>query len=147
MPNHAGTSLCHPAEVRALTLREYARIQEFPDEWEFSGTPAQQYTQVGNAVPVRLGRIAGEVISSKLDDLKKKKWHIPTNKIENYRIVYIQSHVRTRQWFKEGETFVWNDGGSNGHVSYASPKTMRKSRQILGGDTYYGKKTSTKPLL
>ncbi|HEY7423988.1 MAG TPA: DNA cytosine methyltransferase [Gemmataceae bacterium] len=36
MPNHAGTALCHPTETRALTLRECARVQEFPDDWEFS---------------------------------------------------------------------------------------------------------------
>ena len=35
MPNHASTSLCHPTEVRALSIREYARIQEFPDDWGF----------------------------------------------------------------------------------------------------------------
>jgi DNA (cytosine-5)-methyltransferase 1 len=132
MPNHAGTSLCHPAEVRALTLREYARIQEFPDDWEFFGTPAQQYTQVGNAVPVRLGRIAGEVISSNLDILKKKKWKAHPGPLGNYRIVYVQSHVRTRQWFKDGETIAWNDGGCNGHASYAAPKTLRKCRRIQG---------------
>ena len=59
MPNHASTALCHPVETRALSLREYARIQEFPDEWEFSGTVSEQYRQVGNAVPTRLGKIAG----------------------------------------------------------------------------------------
>jgi len=48
MPNHAGTALCHPTEVRALTLKEYALIQEFPEDWEFCGTPSEQYAQVGN---------------------------------------------------------------------------------------------------
>ncbi len=67
MPCHASTSLCHPTETRALSLREYARIQEFPDEWTFHGTKAQQYAQIGNAVPVRLGRVAGEVIAEALD--------------------------------------------------------------------------------
>lgn len=67
MPCHASTSLCHPTETRALSLREYARIQEFPDEWAFHGTKAQRYAQIGNAVPVRLGRVAGEVIAEALD--------------------------------------------------------------------------------
>ena len=59
MPNHASTSLCHPTELRALSLKEYALIQEFPEGWEFCGTPMQQYTQAGNAVPVRLAARGG----------------------------------------------------------------------------------------
>ena len=54
MPNHASTALCHPIKTRALSLREYARIQEFPDDWQFCGTTSEKYAQVGNAVPVRL---------------------------------------------------------------------------------------------
>lgn len=109
MPNHASTSLCHPQEVRALTLREYARIQEFPDDWEFSGAPAQQYAQVGNAVPVRLGKVAGEVIISHLEDLKKRNWEPYPDPGENFRIESVQSHVRTRQWYKDGKTIIFGD--------------------------------------
>lgn len=74
MPNHASTALCHPAEVRALSLKEYALIQEFPADWSFHGTPSQQYAQVGNAVPVRLGQVAGEVIAKELDKLRLHNW-------------------------------------------------------------------------
>jgi DNA (cytosine-5)-methyltransferase 1 len=130
MPNHAGTALCHPTEVRALTLREYARIQEFPDEWEFCGTPAEQYAQVGNAVPVRLGRVAGTVIAKQLDELEDRAWRRYRDRPSAYRVVYVQSHVRTRQWFKDGETFVWRDGKENGDATYAAPKTKRKSRVL-----------------
>ena len=56
--------MCHPFEVRALTVGECARIQEFPDGWTFVGTATQQMKQVGNAVPTRLGRVAGEVIQA-----------------------------------------------------------------------------------
>ncbi|GHD46508.1 cytosine-specific methyltransferase [Thalassobaculum fulvum] len=132
MPNHASTSLCHPTEVRALSLKEYALIQEFPSDWEFSGTPAQQYAQVGNAVPVRLGRVAGEVVAQALDDLKRRKWKPEPGEIEEYRIVYVQSHVRTRQWFKNGETKVWSDGDLNKAVRYASPVTLRSERKMAG---------------
>src|SRR4029077_19488509 len=69
MPNHAGTALCHPTETRALTLRECARIQEFPDDWEFCGTTQQKYAQVGNAVPIRLGEICGDLLARQLSDL------------------------------------------------------------------------------
>lgn len=73
MPCHASTSLCHPTETRALSLREYARIQEFPDDWVFSGTKAQRYAQVGNAVPLSLGRVAGHVIAEALDRLHARE--------------------------------------------------------------------------
>jgi DNA (cytosine-5)-methyltransferase 1 len=130
MPNHASTSLCHPLEVRALTLNEYARIQEFPDEWEFFGTPSQQYAQAGNAVPVRLATVAGNVIAKALESLRKQSWKPLKETKEAYRVIYVQSHVRTRQWFKAGETFVWNDGNENSHATYAAPKTKRKSATL-----------------
>jgi DNA (cytosine-5)-methyltransferase 1 len=130
MPNHASTSLCHPLEVRALTLKEYAAIQEFPKDWEFCGTPAQQYAQVGNAVPVRLGEVAGEVIAEGLDRLAARNWKPYAKPPQHYRVVYIQSHVRTRQWFKAGETFVWNDGEANRSATYEAPQTLRKVSAI-----------------
>ncbi len=130
MPNHASTSLCHPTETRALTLREYARIQEFPDSWEVCGKTSEQYAQIGNAVPVRLGRVAGEVIAKQLDVLRERNWGRWPKKPDAYRIIYVQSHVRTRQWFKGGTTFVWRDGEENGHASYRPPKTRRRTKQI-----------------
>ena len=130
MPNHASTSLCHPTELRALTLREYARIQEFPDNWFFCGSPAQQYAQVGNAVPVRLGKVAGNVIAERLDELRSSKWKKCRAIPGPYRIIYVQSHVRTRQWYRNGITKIWKDGSDNGETNYAAPKTKRKSRTI-----------------
>jgi DNA (cytosine-5)-methyltransferase 1 len=130
MPNHAGTSLCHPTETRALTLREYARIQGFPDEWEVCGKTSEQYAQIGNAVPVRLGAVAGEVIAGQLDALSKRKWKPLPHKPESFRIIYVQSHVRTRQWFKDGETFVWSDGKPNDRAVYSLPKTKRKTTRM-----------------
>ncbi len=130
MPNHSGTSLCHPTEVRALTLREYARIQEFPDDWILAGKPAEQYAQVGNAVPTRLGYVAGEVIASQLDMLHARKWQPYPQKPDSYRIIYVQSHVRTRQWFKAGQAFVWQDGEETDNPSYRAAKTQRKARGI-----------------
>jgi DNA (cytosine-5)-methyltransferase 1 len=130
MPNHASTSLCHPTEVRALTLKEYALIQEFPPDWAFAGTPMQQYAQAGNAVPIRLGRVAGEVVAGALDDMKRRRWQPEDGHPEEYRIVYVQSHVRTRQWYKNGETKVWADGEANKTVRYASPVTRRSERAM-----------------
>ncbi len=53
------TERCHPDETRPFTVREYARIQTFPDDWKFEGSLAQQYKQIGNAVPVNLGTEVG----------------------------------------------------------------------------------------
>ena len=51
-PVQKQTKRAHPEENRPLSVREYARIQCFPDEWSFSGAVSQQYKQIGNAVPV-----------------------------------------------------------------------------------------------
>ncbi len=54
-PAQKQTERCHPEETRPLTVREYARIQTFPDDWKFAGSVSSQYKQIGNAVPVNLG--------------------------------------------------------------------------------------------
>ena len=58
-PSQKQTERCHPDETRPFTVREYARIQSFPDWWEFSGTIGDQYKQIGNAVPVEMARRIG----------------------------------------------------------------------------------------
>jgi DNA (cytosine-5)-methyltransferase 1 len=58
-PAQKQTERCHPDETRPFTVREYARIQTFPDNWKFSGSLVQQYKQIGNAVPVNLGKEIG----------------------------------------------------------------------------------------
>jgi DNA (cytosine-5)-methyltransferase 1 len=58
-PAQKQTERCHPDETRPFTVREYARVQTFPDNWKFAGSVAQQYKQIGNAVPVNLGREVG----------------------------------------------------------------------------------------
>jgi DNA (cytosine-5)-methyltransferase 1 len=129
LPNHASTSLCHPTENRALSVREYARIQEFPDDWEFSGTLAEQYTQIGNAVPTRLGLVGGSVIAATLDNLQQSNWQSFDTVREGFRLVYLQSHIRTRKWFKDGKTIVWGDD-DNENTRYAAPKTKKRVRSL-----------------
>ena len=58
-PAQKQTERCHPDETHPFTVREYARIQSFPDDWKFSGAVSQQYKQIGNAVPVELARAVG----------------------------------------------------------------------------------------
>jgi DNA (cytosine-5)-methyltransferase 1 len=55
-PSQLGTCLCHPDETRPLSVREYARIQGFPDNWEFVGATPQKYRMIGEAVPVELAK-------------------------------------------------------------------------------------------
>lgn len=58
-PAQKQTERCHPDETRPFTVREYARIQTFPDDWQFSGSQTSQYKQIGNAVPVNMAEQLG----------------------------------------------------------------------------------------
>ncbi|MFZ1748797.1 MAG: DNA (cytosine-5-)-methyltransferase, partial [Saprospiraceae bacterium] len=71
-PAQKQTERCHPDETRPFTVREYARIQTFPDNWEFAGSLSQQYKQIGNAVPVNLGSEIGYSIINFLNRYHKK---------------------------------------------------------------------------
>lgn len=66
-PSQKQTERCHPDETRPLTVREYARVQSFPDDWEFAGGIGSQYQQIGNAVPVEMARRIGVQIVKVLD--------------------------------------------------------------------------------
>lgn len=66
-PAQKQTERCHPEETRPLTVREYARIQTFPDEWEFIGSLSKQYRQIGNAVPVNLALAIGRSLIATLN--------------------------------------------------------------------------------
>ena len=59
--------MCHPTQDRPLSIREYARIQQFPDNWTFMGTSAAKYRQIGNAVPVGLAMALGKAVLSVAD--------------------------------------------------------------------------------
>lgn len=61
-PAMPATDLCHPEEYRPLSIEEYKRIQEFPDEWVVEGNLISQYRQVGNAVPLSLSRAIARMI-------------------------------------------------------------------------------------
>ncbi|HIC10255.1 MAG TPA: DNA (cytosine-5-)-methyltransferase [Campylobacterales bacterium] len=79
-PSQKQTERCHPDEVRPLSIRESARIQSFPDSWEFVGSISEQYKQIGNAVPVELAKHVGLAIKSYL----KKRRHYGQLQLEFY---------------------------------------------------------------
>jgi DNA (cytosine-5)-methyltransferase 1 len=63
-PSQKQTERCHPSEIRPFNIREYARIQTFPDEYKFYGSITSKYKQIGNAVPVNLAYHIGLSISN-----------------------------------------------------------------------------------
>lgn len=72
-PAQKQTERCHPEETRPLAVREYARIQTFPDDWEFSGPITAKYKQIGNAVPVNLSYAIGRSLVRALNELEQKE--------------------------------------------------------------------------
>lgn len=68
-PSQKQTERCHPDETRPLTVREYARIQGFPDSWQFAGGVGSCYKQIGNAVAVNFAKEIGLAIINSLNQL------------------------------------------------------------------------------
>jgi len=120
MPNHAGTSMCHPKELRAISVGEAAAIQEFPTDWEFQGTTSAKFRQIGNAVPTRLGKVAGQVLKDLLAKIELRGKAL--NPICSHTITHLRPHVRTRTFWKNGQSFV-------GDTSYYE-QSENKSKQL-----------------
>lgn len=92
-PMMPATMLCHPIELRPISIKEYARIQQFPDEWNFEGSITEIYKQIGNAVPVGLGCVAASNII---------KFHEEKNNIIKYsRYRYTTDYEFENQFIKE----------------------------------------------
>ena len=89
-PAQKQTERCHPEETRPLQVREYARIQSFPDEWEFSGPITSKYKQIGNAVPVNLAYAVGRSLVRLLNSMdispRKQSFNPPRAKVQQHEI-------------------------------------------------------------
>ena len=72
-PAQKQTERCHPEETRPFTVREYARIQTFPDYWVFAGGIGAQYRQIGNAVPVKLAKAMASSVMAALTGKEQKQ--------------------------------------------------------------------------
>lgn len=70
-PASKATMICHPTRLRPLAIAEYRRVQEFPDDWKFAGNLSHIYIQIGNAVPVGLGRAIGRAVSKLMKHRKR----------------------------------------------------------------------------
>lgn len=104
MPNHAGTSMCHPDELRAISVGEAAAIQEFPRDWRFVGTTTSKFRQVGNAVPTRLGMVAGEALQGLFARIDAGERNTANG--ADAQIVHLRPHVRTRSFWKDGKALA-----------------------------------------
>lgn len=63
-PVQKASMLCHPKQDRPLSVKEYAAIQQFPEDWVFAGSMIAKYKQIGNAVPIGLAKALGKAILS-----------------------------------------------------------------------------------
>jgi len=104
-PAMPATDLAHPEEDRPLSIEEYKRIQEFPDNWALAGPLIQQYKQVGNAVPVSLGCAIGNLIKDLLS--KKNVVNISNFQYSRYKNT---SHKEWMTKFKQAVKKTTKDG-------------------------------------
>ncbi|MDQ7017137.1 MAG: DNA (cytosine-5-)-methyltransferase [Gammaproteobacteria bacterium] len=82
-PAQKQTERCHPEETRPLTVREYARIQTFSDDWQFVGSVSSQYKQIGNAVPVNLAHAMGRRMIALLNSIEDNRALSATKRMAN----------------------------------------------------------------
>ena len=73
-PVQKATSLCHPVDTRPLNIREYARVQQFPDGYTFAGPTSSKYAQIGNAVPLGLAQALGTAIAQVCQGAGRAPW-------------------------------------------------------------------------
>lgn len=86
-PAQKQTERCHPEETRPFAVREYARIQTFPDSGEFSGALTSQYAQIGNAVPVNLAETMGKAIVRALNNYYRDNSKITKKAADSVAVV------------------------------------------------------------
>ncbi len=73
-PTMPATDLGHPTEDRPLSVEEYSCIQEFPKNWVICGSMLDQYKQIGNAVPIALGKAIGKTIIDHMNGVVPPKY-------------------------------------------------------------------------
>lgn len=113
-PTMPATELCHPDEIRPLSIEEYARIQMFPETWKFSGNLGAIYKQIGNAVPVGLAEAIGKHIlwfDSLSEEQKKEVCAAPielSNQYSRYKGTTDRDFVQQLIKFKQNCVSSWD---------------------------------------
>lgn len=93
-PTMFSTSLAHPTEDRPLSIEEYSVIQGFPLDWEFCGTLADRYRQIGNAVPIKLGEAIGKTLLAHMNgETPKVLSDFPYSRYKHTNEVSWEQHV------------------------------------------------------
>lgn len=83
-PAMPATDICHPTYNRPLSIQEYKRIQQFPDDWKVCGSIVDQYRQIGNAVPVGLGEAIGKTLLAHMaQEAKEPPIDFPFSRYKN----------------------------------------------------------------
>lgn len=124
-PISKATMLCHPTELRPLTVKEYMAVQQFPKKWKFAGSTTKKYMQIGNAVPIGLGKSIGVSIKKamavadrtelrgivcKNDNLLKRLKQRPRTMLNPARMREEKDPKLTSKWLnhrpKDNQTFL-----------------------------------------
>lgn len=82
-PTMPATDLAHPTEDRPLSVEEYKSIQEFPESWKVCGGILDQYKQIGNAVPVKLGEAIAKTIIDDMNGIKYENTGFSYSRFKN----------------------------------------------------------------
>lgn len=100
-PIMKATMLAHPEKLRPLSIQEYARIQQFPDNWIFEGSISEIYRQIGNAVPISLGYMAGKQIKLFLKNANVLKEEEERNQVSYSRYKNTTDKEFLENFYKE----------------------------------------------
>lgn len=110
-PAMPATELGHPTKNRPLTVQEYKRIQQFPDDWKIQGSVINQYKQIGNAVPIGLGMALGKLLVQDFsgDDHETPPSDFPFSRYRNTDEQSWQNDFNERKKALESEQLTFTD--------------------------------------